>query len=84
MFRRIENRIIRALVRLDDFLMNPLIQCHSGTPAETSRNAFSTNQGTNEDNFLKDLHPEADIFNNQTKQISGPEYGQDMVTGVTE
>ena len=44
---RTENRILGALSRLGDFLMNPLIQSHSGTAPETSRNAFSTNQGTN-------------------------------------
>ena len=29
-FSRTENRILGALARLDDFLMNPLIQSHSG------------------------------------------------------
>ena len=48
-FSRTENRILNALARLDDFLMNPLIKGHSGITPEMSRNAFSTNQGTNED-----------------------------------
>ena len=39
-----ENRILGALARLDDFLMNPLLQGHSGTTPETSRNMFSINQ----------------------------------------
>ena len=30
-FSRTENRILGALARLDDFLMNPLIHGHSGT-----------------------------------------------------
>ena len=47
-FSRTENRILGALVRLDDFLMNPLIQGHSGTARDTSRNVFSISQGTNE------------------------------------
>ena len=29
-FSRTENRILGALARLDDFLMNPLLQGHSG------------------------------------------------------
>ena len=41
-FSRTENRILGALSRLDDFLMNPLNQGHSGTTPETSRNAYST------------------------------------------
>ena len=59
---RTENRILGALARLDDFLMNPLIQGNSGTSPETSRNAFGTNQGTNEDDYQSDPHPEASIF----------------------
>ena len=34
-FSKTENRILGALSRFDDFLMNPLIQEHSGTVAET-------------------------------------------------
>ena len=48
-FSRTESRILGALAQLDDFLMNPLIQSHSVTTPETSRNMFSINQGTNED-----------------------------------
>ena len=43
-FSRTENRILGALARLDDFLMNPLLQGHSGTTPETSRNMLSINQ----------------------------------------
>ena len=42
-FNRTENRILGALARLDDFLTNPLLQGHSGTAPETSRNVFSIN-----------------------------------------
>ena len=48
-FSRTENRILGALARLDVFLMNPLLQGHSGITPETSRNVLSINQGTNED-----------------------------------
>ena len=74
-FSRMENRMLGALARLDDFLMNPLIQGHSGTAPEMSRNAFSTTQGTNEDDSQSDPHPEEGIFNNQTMQNSGPGEG---------
>ena len=72
-FSRTENRVLGALARLDDFRMNPLIQDYSGNASETSRNALSTNQGTNEDDSQSDLHPEAGIFTNQMTQNSGPE-----------
>ena len=64
--------------------MKPLIQGHSGTAPETSRDEFGTNQGTNEDDYHSDSHPEAGIFNNQTRQNSGPEGCHDMVTEVYE
>ena len=77
-FSRTENRILGALARLDDFLMNPLLQGHSGTTPETSRNVFSFNQGTNEDDSQSDPHPEAGLL------TSGREDRHDMVTGVHE
>ena len=40
---RTENRILGALARFDDFLMNPLLQDHSGISPETSRNMVSVN-----------------------------------------
>ena len=64
--------------------MNPLIQRHSATTPETSRYAFGTNQGTNEEDSQGDTHHEKSIFRSQTRQKSGPEVGQDMVTGVHE
>ena len=64
--------------------MNLLIQGRSGTTPETSRNAFGSNQGTNEDDTQSDPHREASILRRQTTQNSGPEVGQDMVIGVHE
>ena len=75
-FSRTENRILGALARLDDFLMNPLLQGHSGTTPETSRNVFSIDQGTNEDDSQSNPHPEAGLL------TSGREDRHDMATGV--
>ena len=75
-FSRTENRILGALARLDDFLMNPLLQGHSGITPETSRNLFSINQGTSEDDSQSDRHPEAGPL------TSGRGNHHDMVTGV--
>ena len=58
-FSRTKNRILGALARLDYFLMNPLLQGHSGATPEASRNPLSTSQGTNEDDSQSDPHPEA-------------------------
>ena len=73
---RTENRRLGALARLDDFLMNPLLQCHSGTTPETSRNMFSINQETNEDDSQSNPHPQAGLL------TSGQEDRHDMATGV--
>ena len=62
--------------------MNPLIQGKSGTTPVRSRNALSTNQGTNEDDSQSDPHPEAGGFGNQTMRKSGQNDRPDMVTGV--
>ena len=83
-FSRTENCILGALARLDHFLMNPLIQGHSGTAPETSRNTFSTNQGTNEDDSQGEPHPEAGIVHNHTTRNSGPEERHNIVTGGPE
>ena len=81
-FSRTKNRILCALACLDDFLMNPLLQGHSGITPEAFRNALSTSQRTNEDDSQNDPHPEAGLFHSQITQKSGPEKGHDMVTGV--
>ena len=62
--------------------MNPLVQGKSGTTPLMSRNAFSTNQGTIEDDSQSDPHPEAGVFGNQTIRKSGPKDRRAMVTGV--
>ena len=59
-FSRTENRILGALARLDDFLMNPLLPGYSGATPEPTRRASGNNQGTNEDDSQNDPHPEAD------------------------
>ena len=53
-----ESRILCALSKLDDFLLNPQIKTHSGTVRGTIRNTNMENQGTNEDDSQSDPHPE--------------------------
>ena len=77
-FNGTKNHVLGALARPDDFLMKPLIQGHSGTAPEMSRNAVSSNQGRNEDDSQSDPHPEAGIFLSQTTHNSGPEDGRDI------
>ena len=81
-FSRTENRILGALARLDDFLMNPLLPAYSGATPEPTRSVLRNKQGTNEDDSQNDPHPEASLFHGQREQNSGTERDYDMVTGV--
>ena len=83
-FNRTESRILVALSRLDEFLLNQQVRTHSGTVPETFRNTNVDKQGTNEDDSQSDPHPEAGLFRSQTTQNSGQEVGPHMVTGVIE
>ena len=81
-FSRTESRILGALFKLDEFLLNPKIRRHSGTVPGRFRNTNVENQGTNEDDSQSDLHPEASIFRSQTTQNSGPEDGPDSYVSI--
>ena len=73
-FSRTENGILGALARLDDFLMDPLLQGHSRTTPEAPRNVFTITQGANEDDSQSNPHPEAGLL------TSVREDRNDMVT----
>ena len=83
-FSRTESRILGALSKIDEFLLNPQMRTHSGTVPGTFRNTNIENQGTNEDDSQSDPHPEAGLSRSQNTQNSGPEVAPDMVTGVIE
>ena len=74
-YSRTESRILGALSKLDEFLLNQHIRTHSGTVPETFRNTNVDNQGTNEDYSMSDPHPEAGLFRSQTTQNFGQEVG---------
>ena len=74
-YSRTESRILGTLSKLDEFLLNHQIRMHSGTVPETFRNTNVDNQGTSEDDFMSDPHPEAGLFRSQTTRNSGPEVG---------
>ena len=82
-FSRTENRILGALARLDDFLMNPLLPGYSGATPEPARSALRNNQGTNEDDSQNDPHPEAGLFHGQSTRKAGPEEERDTNRHLT-
>ena len=72
-----ESFILGAQSGLDDFIKNPPIQSQSGTIGKTSRNAYGTNEWTNEDDSQIDLHPEACIPQSQMARNSDPKETHD-------
>ena len=74
-YSKTESRILGALFKLHEFLLNQQIWTHSGTVPETFRNTSVDNQKTKEDDSKSDPHPEAGLFRSQTTQNSGPEVG---------
>ena len=72
------NRNLGAFCRLDEFLLNLLLQDHSGSAPNTSRNTLNINQGTNEDDSQIDPHPEARVSQSQATQV----FGQTTATTV--
>ena len=85
-FSRTESRILGALSKLDEFLLNPQIRTHSGTVPGTFRNTKLENQETNEDDSQSNPHPDVgpSICESRHSIDSDTDEAPDMVTGVTE
>ena len=79
-FSKTESRILGALSKLDEFLLNPQVRTCSVVAPGTSRSNNLENQGTNEDRPSDDPGPEVEF----ASPISGAETNPHMVTGVTE
>ena len=67
-FSRTESRILGALSKLDEFLLNPQVRTCSVAVPGTSRSNTLENQGTNEDRPSDDPGPEV--------EFSSPSLGQ--------
>ena len=68
-FSRTESRILGALSKLDEFLLNPQVRTCSVVAPGTSRSSNIGNQGTNEDRPSDDPGPEVEF----SSPISGTE-----------
>ena len=79
-FSRTESRILGALSKLDEFLLNPQVRTCSIVAPGTSRSNNLESQGTNEDRPSDDPGPEVEF----ASPISGAETNPHMVTGATE
>ena len=76
-FSRTESRILGALSKLDEFLLNPQVRTCSVAVPGTSRNNNSENRKTNGDRSSDDPCPKARYFFRQSDQINSPEAEND-------
>ena len=85
-FSKTESRILGALSKLDEFLLNQQIRTHSETVPGTIRNTNVENQGTNEDDSQSDPHPEVGPSVRQSRHSIDSDTGEahDTTTGVIE
>ena len=72
-FRKTESRILGALSKLDEFLLNPQVRTCSVAVPETSRNNNLENQETTGDRSSDDPYPEVGYFSHHSGQLNSPE-----------
>ena len=72
-FNKMESRILGALSKLDEFLLNPQVRTCSVAVQGTSRNTNSGNRETHGDRSSNDPYPEVGYFPHHTGQLNSPE-----------
>ena len=72
-FSKTESRILGALSKLDEFLLNPQVRTCSVAAHRTSRNSNSENRETHGDRSLNDSDPEVGYFPHHSGQLNSPE-----------
>ena len=72
-FSKTESRILGALSKLDEFLLNPQVRTCSVAVQGTSRNANSENRETHGDRSSDDPYPEVGYFLHHSSQLNSSE-----------
>ena len=72
-FNKTESRILGALSKLDEFLLNPQVRICSVAAHGTSRNSISENRETHGDRSSNDPYPEVGYFPHHSGQLNSPE-----------
>ena len=72
-FSKTESRILGALSKLDEFLLNPQVRTCSVAAHGTSRNSNSENRETHGDRSSNDPYPEVRYFPHHSGQLNSPE-----------
>ena len=68
-----ESRILGALSKLDEFLLNPQVRTCSVAVQGTSRNVNAENRETHGDRSSDDPYPEVGFFPHHSGQLNSPE-----------
>ena len=71
-FSKTESRILGALSKLDEFLLNPQVRTCSVAVPGTSRNNNSENRETTGDRSSDDPYPEVGYFSQDSGQLNSP------------
>ena len=72
-FSKTESRILGALSKLNEFLLNPQVRTCSVAAQGTSGNANSENRKTHGDRSSNDAYPEVGYFPHHSGQLNSPE-----------
>ena len=72
-FNKTESRILGALSKLDEFLLNPQVRTCSVAARGTSRNSNSENRETHGDRSSNDPYREVGYFPHHSGQLNRPE-----------
>ena len=72
-FSKTESRILGALSKLEEFLLNPQVRTCSVAVQGTSGNANSENRETHGDRSSNDPYPEVGYFPHHSGQLNSPE-----------
>ena len=89
-FNKTESRILGALSKLDEFLLNPEVRTCSVAARGTSRNSNLENREFHGDRSSNDPYPEGGYFSHHSGQLNSSEADMvteaypHMVTGATE
>ena len=85
-FSKTESRILGALSKLDELLLNPQVRTCSVAVPGSSRNSNSENRETSRDRSSDDPYPELGYFSHHSGQLNSPETENNthMVTGAAE
>ena len=85
-FSKTESRILGALSKIDEFVLNPQVRTCSVAVPGTSRNNNSENRETTGDRSSDDHYPEVGYFSHHSGHLNSPERenNPDMVTRATE